>query len=303
MTLRMTTASLCVALGLAGFILLSFTRGASAQASDLTGYLWSDTIGWIDLSCSNTDACGTNDFRIAIASDGTLSGHAWSDNIGWVSAESADVSDCPSSPCTPKIANGVLQGWLRATAADGDGWDGWISLSGDGYGISLADGAFSGYAWGSAVVGWVDWSFAHSSYTPCVAQYNCAASVQRHQDANCADTVVQTCPYQCAAGACITPLPPAFNAADGLSGHLQVVPMLLPKGLSTTVYWNVANVESCTVTGSNGDSWTGASGQETSAPLLSQTIYTLHCTALPTASPPAVDETATVNLVPIFQEL
>jgi hypothetical protein len=39
-----------------------------------------------------------------------------------------------------------------------DGWDGWISLNGDNYGVSFSSVTqrFSGYAWGSDVVGWIN---------------------------------------------------------------------------------------------------------------------------------------------------
>lgn len=40
------------------------------------------------------------------------------------------------------------------------GWDGWISMSGTGYGVTLdiTTGEFSGYAWGGSILGWIDFS-------------------------------------------------------------------------------------------------------------------------------------------------
>jgi hypothetical protein len=76
----------------------------------------------------------------------------------------------------------------------------------------------------------------------------------------------------------------------------------VPTGATTQVHWDVANVDSCTVTGSNGDSWagdsSGASGQ-TSSPILQQTLYTLSCDASDGSS---ILETVTVLLIPIFNE-
>jgi hypothetical protein len=75
----------------------------------------------------------------------------------------------------------------------------------------------------------------------------------------------------------------------------------VPPGLTSRVYWDVSNVEDCTVTGTNGDSWTGLSGAKTTSPILTLTAYTLSCTPLAGGSFPA--EMVNVNVVPIFQEL
>jgi hypothetical protein len=49
-----------------------------------------------------------------------------------------------------------MTGWAKAIAADGNGWDGWISFAGTGYGPTLSGSNITGYAWGSDVVGWID---------------------------------------------------------------------------------------------------------------------------------------------------
>src|SRR5712691_11367984 len=72
-----------------------------------------------------------------------ISGYAWSDNVGWVSANASDLSGCPESPCSARLQEGELRGWLKALSANGSqngGWDGFISLSGPGYGVSSAGG-------------------------------------------------------------------------------------------------------------------------------------------------------------------
>lgn len=41
------------------------------------------------------------------------------------------------------------------------GWDGWISLGSAGttsYGVTLSNGSLEGFAWGSDVIGWIDWA-------------------------------------------------------------------------------------------------------------------------------------------------
>ena len=113
---------------------------------------------------------------------------------------------------------------------------------------------------------------------------------------------------------------PAFipTPAANLTGHLEVRPSLVQREQSTRLYWNVDNVTSCTVTGTNGQQWgtpptyadagcngtscdAGASGK-TSLPITGQTLYTLTCTPF-TGAPAFTPETKTVNLAPVFEEL
>ena len=77
--------------------LISPKSALSSSGTPITGYAWSDTIGWISMNCDNTDSCASNDYSISIGSNGTLSGYAWSDNVGWVSANHADVAYCETN--------------------------------------------------------------------------------------------------------------------------------------------------------------------------------------------------------------
>ncbi|MDE1925298.1 MAG: hypothetical protein KGH79_03935 [Patescibacteria group bacterium] len=129
----------------------SFASDANRQGQ-LSGYAWSDNIGWISFINS----------VVAVNNDNTLAGYAWSDNIGWISFNSRDVAACGS---TATLVDGALSGWAKALAADNNGWDGCIKLgdSALGYGPALpgganASGTFTGYAWGSDIVGWIDFS-------------------------------------------------------------------------------------------------------------------------------------------------
>ena len=105
-------------------------------------------------------------------STGNLSGYAWSSSVGWI--KFGDLSGWPTggntTPSNAKIAFGKLVGWARACSATiggncssmqakSGGWDGWISLDGGTkYGVSLSGNNFSGFAWGSDVIGWTDFS-------------------------------------------------------------------------------------------------------------------------------------------------
>ena len=154
---------------------------ATTTPSALTGWAWSSTIGWISLS-STTDSASTINYGVSINNRGSFYGFAWSPIIGWIDFNPADMAHCPAgtfSTCAPRVnpATGAVTGWIRACAATvnkdcqsadlNDGWDGWIELSGpnhisprpDGTGgvtYNLTTGSFDGFAWGSDVVGWIN---------------------------------------------------------------------------------------------------------------------------------------------------
>jgi hypothetical protein len=167
-------------------------------------------------------------------------------------------------------------------------------------------------------------SYQYGSCT-CAPIYSCAGNDVTFTDDSCQTTTVVSCasPYMCSAGesSCVAP-DPQFNegestSGDGsgssggvaglsLTGHLQVQPQILPTGLPVHIYWNVSHVQSCAVSGDNGDSWTGlssGSAGKTSSPIVQKTIFTMHCTTLEGATPASFDEQQTVNVLPIFQEL
>lgn len=277
----------------------------------MTGWAWSDNIGWISFSCVNDGTCGTtSNYGFSVAADGAISGYAWSDNVGWISANTADVSGCPSSPCAPviSVSNGTISGWLKALS-NGGGWDGWVSLSGSGYGPTLGtNGTFSGYAWGSDVVGWVDFSYATTTYAPCTPNSNVCIndSTLRHYNADCtySDATCQfvSYGYGCSVNACLVPPSPSANSS--IPSGIKAIPRLVRSGNTVQVSWSVDNASSttCTVEGSNGDSWPGlASSTQTSGAISAQTIYKLHCAGLDVGII-TYDAQATVNIAPTFKE-
>lgn len=280
---------------------------ASGTAGSMTGWAWSDTIGWIDLNCSNDNSCGTSSYGLTIGSDSTISGYAWSDNVGWVSANASDLTGCPTAPCSARMSGSAMAGWLKVLSSSDSqsgGWDGFISLSGSGYGPTLASNAFSGYSWGDVNVGWVNWDLARTTYSPCVSQNICSSNDVVD---SCTGATVQSCTSGtiCSAGACVVPPAPADSPSDGFTGHIVARPAIVQIGHTTRVFWHIDNVvdSTCSVTGTNGDSWTGSSyagpsGRVSSA-ISSQTIYSLSCVGLDAST---LRETATVNIIPVFQE-
>jgi hypothetical protein len=146
-----------IAFALIFSILPSF---ASAGTGDnMSGYAWSSNIGWISFNCTNDNSCATADYGVNENADGTLTGYAWSSNIGWI--QFGGLGGFPVGTGTysqnAQVVGSSVRGWIRAISQNGSGWDGWISLSGTSptYGVSFSGTSFTGYAWGSDVVGWV----------------------------------------------------------------------------------------------------------------------------------------------------
>lgn len=166
----------------------------ASSAQNISGFAWSFNIGWISFNCSDNNSCATSDYGVTVDNSGNFSGYAWSDHVGWISF--SQTSGCPEAGCVtqPKLSNaGAVTGWARACAGTvngnctgasrTDGWDGWIKLSGttpDGnpYGPTFSGTTFTGYSWGSDVVGWLSWS--GSGYG--VATVACTASLTVNPD-------------------------------------------------------------------------------------------------------------------------
>jgi hypothetical protein len=177
-------------------IIFSFCLIGTAKAGsgdNVFGWAWSENIGWI--SFNNTSAGGATNYGVHICKNdidplcpgvaapkvGKFTGYAWSENIGWIAFADfdgdgdVDAADrnIAGAPCAPNCQTSVdeggnVSGWARALVF-GDGWDGWINLRGQttetlpkSYGVSIDFSSnpsdFSGWAWGDAVVGWVDFN-------------------------------------------------------------------------------------------------------------------------------------------------
>ncbi|MFC1732230.1 hypothetical protein ACFL6I_18130 [candidate division KSB1 bacterium] len=82
---------------------------------------------------------------------------------------------------------------------------------------------------------------------------------------------------------------------------ITATPSLLQSGDTSEIAWTATNVNSCSISEDSSvitDSWSGASGTQTSSPIVEETIYTITCQT----DASDVSENVTVRLVPIFQE-
>lgn len=160
------------------------------NVSHLSGYAWSNNIGWISFRNLNEPGAIPYGVDVDFGNNGLLSGYAWSSNVGWISFGCGNDDDgstnrkvCvdssgtgfPSGTPSPfgarlDTSSNTLRGFARAcsvfqSGCSGDlwgplelgGWDGWISLDGqalDGgvYGATLnSSDRLIGFAWGGGV--------------------------------------------------------------------------------------------------------------------------------------------------------
>lgn len=101
---------------------------------------------------------------------GAVTGYAWSENIGWIDFSPAGpYPSAPNDSVVMNLGNWRLSGWARALS-NGAGWDGWIKMArgpGDGgpfYTVEInnSTGEFESSAWGGDdgvdVIGWISFN-------------------------------------------------------------------------------------------------------------------------------------------------
>ena len=102
--------------------------GPGIQVSDsgLTGWMWSESAGWISLSCTNQSTCATSSYGVSNDGCGTLTGRAWSENVGWITFAPAACGGDPTCAANIDPTTGIFRG--RAWSENA----GWITFSSSG---------------------------------------------------------------------------------------------------------------------------------------------------------------------------
>lgn len=146
------------------FTFFSFGIIKAGEEHNVSGWAWSDNIGWI--SFNNTTDGSSYNYGVNIdLSTGLFSGYAWSDNVGWITFNETELTGCPSGSCRAELnfSTNEVSGWAR-TVNTGDGWDGWISLRGvaqdlSPYGVFLnsSTNELEYWAW-SDDFGWISFN-------------------------------------------------------------------------------------------------------------------------------------------------
>jgi len=88
--------------------------GVDVDGSGLSGYMWSESIGWISLSCTNLSSCRTVNYGVTNDGCGMLTGSAWGENVGWVNfaPTPGGVSINPQTGEFSGTAWGENVGWI-----------------------------------------------------------------------------------------------------------------------------------------------------------------------------------------------
>lgn len=233
---------------------------ASAASVSVTGYAWSENIGWIQM---NPGFGGVS----LDTSTGNFSGYAWSDNIGWIDfAPASGFPQAPNYGAKMDLGTGNVTGWIKAIGADANGWDGWIKMSGTSpdYGVTVSQGTgdFSGWAWGSDVVGWIS--------------FNCLT------DGSCANSNYKV----------------VISVSSPPSVSLTADPNPINYNASSTLTWSAVNATTCTASGDWSGAKNPVSGSESTGNLTSDKTYILTCTGPGGTASASV--TVAVNPAPIL---
>lgn len=162
--------------------------------------------GWISFNCTSdiSGTCASSDYGVNVNSTtGYMTGYAWSSNYGWLKfgglsgfpTGSGTTADDAKIDFSAAGTSKPVTGWARFCAVYATGcsgalalnntrgdWDGWISFSGTGYGVTLntSDNDFDGYAWGGNsgagnigknVVGWISFNCENAGAGGCTSSY------------------------------------------------------------------------------------------------------------------------------------
>ncbi|MCX5784001.1 MAG: PKD domain-containing protein [Elusimicrobia bacterium] len=171
------------------FVFFPFKEAMAGTSQNVSGWAWSENIGWISFNGTNCDSdcngglCTSNgsagcpagqynDYGVNIDATKDFSGYAWSENIGWIKFNPTGPYPRVSPNYSAKLdVTNKVTGWARACAGTengdctgatrSDGWDGWILLDGTEIDTVPSPQEFRKWAWGSDVVGWI--SFNHKN--------------------------------------------------------------------------------------------------------------------------------------------
>jgi len=188
-----------------------------------------------------------------------LSGYAWSENIGWIDFAPAGpfpaVATGDDYAYAAKRDGDYLRGWARIAGikteyekvpSNSGGWEGWIRLSSDAddpilYGVEIAkmDGTGDSptFAW-SGELGWVDFSGALLVFPPEITSFFALNPVIILDASKC---LPQTDTLEWTVADCVAPC--SCTASDGWSGNKTI-----PSGSEDV---NVTSSSTYTLTCSN----------------------------------------------------
>ena len=133
----------------------NFTCGSGKY--NVTGWAWSDVAGWISHNTNNLTRSFL-DFGVNLEDDSNFTGYAWSDHFGWIDYDAAGPypSQGPDHSARYEGSTGNVIGWAKAISLGDEGWIALNSPGGTAFGVNIdpLTGNLSGYAW-NQILGWI----------------------------------------------------------------------------------------------------------------------------------------------------
>ena len=105
-----------ILLTLISILTLSFSNSVKAVSQEFSGYVYSETAGWISLSCTNTNSCSTIDYKVTKDNNGKLSGYGFSQNGEWINFN-------PNFGGISINSDNTISGWVFGQTSE------WINLN------------------------------------------------------------------------------------------------------------------------------------------------------------------------------
>ncbi|MFZ2886935.1 MAG: hypothetical protein WA021_03895 [Minisyncoccia bacterium] len=164
-----------------------------------------------------------------------------------------------------------------------------------GYSLQITTCVYTGCPAGYTLQG----TACVSDSVPQCSGYVCVGNdlYERYEGNNqCLTRINQACAWGCSAGGCL--------AAPAGQGNITVTPAIVRSAESATVSWTTTDMvpNSCTVVENNPDiteSGSGANGSFVAENIRQQTSFTLTCERLDGTT---FTDSATVNILPVFEE-
>jgi hypothetical protein len=120
--------------------------GLTVSAFKVTGWMYGENIGWVNMHCENLGTCGTVNFGVTNDNLGNLAGYAWAENAGWISFSCANEGSCGSTGNYGVKINPLTGEFTGYAWSENEGWisfscvnDGSCLTTGD-YGVRTDDG-------------------------------------------------------------------------------------------------------------------------------------------------------------------
>lgn len=118
-----------IALGL----LLKRPEALALETSNVTGWVWNASTGWISLSCGNQNSCEQSNYGMFInLVSGKVTGYIWSQYLGWICLGETCSGTPPEGEALAALdkATGRFSGWAKIINWQSNNDSGWIKLAG-----------------------------------------------------------------------------------------------------------------------------------------------------------------------------